>query len=430
MTNRSNLFLASLAYFIAVSFAYSFAVSPTFSTHAYFPLPVNFSPSRAIFLALATSIFVALLNLRKRLLADLFSLIALVFFVVPTAVLAAMDVERSLLWVLFCIVAFLPVHFIPRMIFVKRISTPSFRGNAVRRLMVLTLTGITLIFVFHTINSGALGRINFNIDEIYMHREQQVSALSGGVFAYLSIWVPRIIVPYLLIMAFFKKSALGIFLLSFLTLYFFGIMNDRQIVFIPALATLFYLFLKSKLEIYSFLLGSSVVIMVISLLAYSEVVPEQVAAIGLRRTFFVPAAASFLWYEYFSVNEFVLWSDRFSPFVGVTQYSGQSLPRIMGFAIRDDREWNANAGFVATGYANLGFAGIIVYSVLLGIVLKVYVFFGRQGVPYWLVGGLVANPLRTAWSDTDILTALTSHGLLLICLIFLFSGETRRGASR
>lgn len=416
--------LSALVVFSAMTFAYTYSVSPMFDNHSFFPLPVNFSASRFLFAAAVFTIFVTSLNLRKHNIIDFVTFIAVAFYLLPVAVLVGSDTHRRFEWLLISVMAIWITYLLPKLRFQSKLRIPL--PSAHTRKVAMALSALTLIvFIGRTFVSGSLQVINFDFGAIYDFRREQAEIIGDGIFAYLSVWIPRIVVPLFLIMALIRRRYVLVSILIAIQVYFFAITSARQILFIPILTALVFLFFTSKYSYRSLFIWLAVIVSVISIISaqFSEL--NDLSSLTLRRAFFVPAAASFVWYDFFSINSFVMWSDRIFSSLFDTQYNDARLPFMIGFDIRPDREWSANAGLVATGYANLGVLGVIIYAVILSIVIRIFASLNRLGVPLWLTAGLIANPIRTTWADADLLTALLTHGLIVVSVLLYLTGRTK-----
>jgi hypothetical protein len=86
---------------------------------------------------------------------------------------------------------------------------------------------------------------------------------------------------------------------------------------------------------------------------------------------------------------------------------------------------SANTGVVGNGYANAGLFGVFAYSSIVGIFVSILNSFGRR-IGHTFVTAASVYMIFLLMTTTDLITAILSHGLLL--LIFMLSiigpGET------
>ena len=117
----------------------------------------------------------------------------------------------------------------------------------------------------------------------------------------------------------------------------------------------------------------------------------------IRRAFFVPAGVTYEWFEFFSVNSHVYWSDRvLSSFI---QYPyNQSIPKTVGEYMYSP-DLAANSGFIGSGFAHGGLIGVAIYALLLDFIIRIFNQLSRDGVPIWFSLAITAGPIRTSLLD-------------------------------
>ena len=276
-------------------------------------------------------------------------------------------------------------------------------------------------YVALIIQAGALSLTNLSLQDIYLYRRDQQELIGGGIAGYLSVWVPKIFNPLLMIVFFYQRNRSLLIATLALQIFFFATTSNREIIFIPALVIASFLFFKHEVRY-----DTSMIVIAggfIFLTILGPYIEEwyDINNILLRRAFFVPVSATFIWFDYFSYHGFVSWSDRILSSILPTAYTGYSIPYLIGDAIARGRDVSANTGLVATGYANFGLVGVLVYAAILAGVLALLQKLADGGVPLWIIASLLANPIRSAWSDSDLFTAISSHGIAIaIVLLFLF----------
>ena len=148
----------------------------------------------------------------------------------------------------------------------------------------------------------------------------------------------------------------------------------------------------------------------------------MIPSMFIRRVFFVPAQLSFDYFEFFNKNELVLWSN--SILSNVKNYPYQlSIPKLIG-------EYNgsgssANNGFISSGFSHWGYYGVIFYSLLFGLILRILDYASYYGLPIWFVLAMTITPLRDALISSDLFTTLLTHGLLVALFLLLLSIEKK-----
>jgi hypothetical protein len=100
------------------------------------------------------------------------------------------------------------------------------------------------------------------------------------------------------------------------------------------------------------------------------------------------------------------------------------VPQLIGGYLRMEDCW-ANAGFFADAYANFGAAGVIGFSLALGLVLRVLDGLA-DALPAAVACALVAMPAFSL-TNSGLLTTMLTHGLLLAMVFLWLLGGTLRG---
>ena len=288
------------------------------------------------------------------------------------------------------------------------------------RLLILFI----LIFISWTVVSGAINHISFNLDKIYELRTKMSEYLNVGFMAYFNSWSLKIFTPLVFVISLHKKNTVMIFVTLILHLYYFGITQHRIFIFSPILVYMIWIMYIKKFSLIKLVFYASFGL-ASGLVATFLFGWEDFSAIVIRRPFFVPAAATYRWIDFFSEVEKVYWTDHFFSGLFFSNYNGLHLPFYLGESFAPGKGAGFNTGLVGAGYAQAGVSGVILYSIIIGLVLKVINGLVKQGIPIGLIAAVLAIPIRIAWSDSDIFAALLTHGILVAILLFWLIGKTR-----
>ena len=237
-----------------------------------------------------------------------------------------------------------------------------------------------------------------------------------GWLAYLNLWVYKVFTIYLVVLCLESKNYVGLLLVLLIQTFFSAVTNHKLVFFLPFLAIGFWYFLRRTKQLYPLALAAALLVTA-SLIAFVVWDVDLVAAMMIRRLFYVPSGLTFEWFDYFSSHPHVWWSDSvLSSFVR-TEYTGERIPFVIGDHLLFGVELAANNGLASAGFAQAGLLGIALYSVILGVVLNLFDHLSATGVPLTIAVVLAIGPLRTALADADLLTALVSHGVLAALLV-------------
>jgi hypothetical protein len=349
--------------------------------------------------------------------SNIFQLMACLFVVAPLTSQFGLDSDRPMEPVLATIAAFFVAKLVSELHLFNSSKRPGMSQG--RYLATVTAIGGIVYLVVWSVVSGAIANFNLQPELVYEFRDKSSSLLDLGVLAYLNLWIFNTFTIYLVCVSLEKKHYYLLVPLLALQTYFGGVTNHKGVVFMPLLAIGFWYFLARTKKLYPLPLALALLILV-SIGVFYIWDDGLLAGIVVRRTFYVPSGLTFAWFDFFDHQPFVFWSDSvLARFVDTKYSGGAKIPFVVGDYLFPNNELAANNGMVSAGYAHAGYAGILLYSVILGIILNGINHMARTGVPLWMATALTIVPLRGAISDTDLPTAILSHGIM-ISMIFLW----------
>lgn len=335
-----------------------------------------------------------------------------VMLVIPVFTVYAMK-NRSDVFVIMLVVCFLIqcllINSSPQAKDIIRIR----HGQIMLHVLLLSITVVTYGILLMK------NRISFDVLDfsaaIYDIRENVNYGIS--LIRYTSVWQFRVINPYYMVYGLKKKNFKIVFLFCMLQVVIYLILARKEILFGPFLILGIYV-IKKYFDFRSiFLIGLSgltfVCYAVLKITSWK--LPFAIVPI---RLLFDPALIDFMFYEQFSTNlPKLLYSESHLGQLFGIEYpydkpSGWVVNNIYFPAI----EAEANTGYLSYSYANAGFLGMLLVSILLVLILKlldketenkVFAFaFCAYSFSILVNGGL--------------LTTLLTGGILLIIIVLLF----------
>ena len=182
----------------------------------------------------------------------------------------------------------------------------------------------------------------------------------------------RAICPILLIVSLAKHRYNAVVLYCFIQIIMYMLVPNKEIVFSLLLCLLAYYFLKRDLfyKGMTIVLCISLFISAISALGFNFL---DFAAIVPNRLMAYPAQNEFEHFAFFSQNELLYYSESsLGKLLGLHYpYGEYSSGQIVGFFFHQTQT-NSNVGFWGYGYDDFGFIGVILASVLVSLVLKLF----------------------------------------------------------
>lgn len=278
-----------------------------------------------------------------------------------------------------------------------------------------------LLLVFWYFYSGAFNYFNLNILKIYEYRDASADLANVGFFSYFNGWVHNVFSIFLMCALLLKRKYLLLWGVFAIQVFFFGVSAHKSVLVYPVMVFGLWFYFNRTRAMSVIPLGFLIV--VVSCLGLYLVFDYVIAgSIFIRRVFFVPAKLALDYFDFFSVNDFVWWSN--SVFEGVLSYPYDlSVPRVIGQY--NGSESAANNGFISSGYAHAGVLGVAVYSVVLAYFLKILdSAVLNSDVPIRFALCVTLVPLWSALISSDLFTTMLTHGLVLsFVMIMLFRGS-------
>ncbi len=408
LVERSKFIAALFIFRAALDICYVYYMVPAFSDHNLTPMIIDFNFTRYIF----SYFFVFLAGLfcpfDKKNFSGIAFLFFLIFSLIPTTTMVGYNQALSLYAVVLVLVALLTTYLTATMSF-SNIKLPIVENG---QKVVWTISILFIgSFIVWSVASGAIATISFNLDDIYLFR-QQTHDLEGAWIAYTNLWAQKIFNPLLFAIALGRKNILLIALTIAMQFYFFGISHHRVHMFVPILVYAVYILYQKNLSLSQLCVLFSVAILVLLALAlrYNW---DDIAAIIIRRAFFVSPAVTFEWIDYFHSRPKIYFSDNLLASLSKTEYTGVNIPHLIGDYMLPGKRLAFNTGLIGSGYAQMGFWGVMFYASVLGFVIKFVNLLVYRGLSIYIVAAVLAFPVRTAWVDSDLFTALLSHGILI-----------------
>ena len=287
--------------------------------------------------------------------------------------------------------------------------------------LVLGALGVSFWFVW----SGGMGFFNLDLTAVYDFRRDVGAVVNQGVMGYVNTWSYKVFGPALLAIALWRRHFWLAGLVFILHVYWFGVSSHKSVLFYPFLVLFLWVWFRrtSALSVVPFAMAGVVVAV---LLVYLVTDYGFLASMFIRRVFFVIADNTFYYYEFFSSNQLVYWSNSvLSRFV---EYPYDLNPaRVIG----DSRgtEAHVNNTFLSTGYMHAGVLGIVLYGILAGFIFRLVDSVSASGVPIWVAIAVLIVPSRSLLLSADLPTALLTHGIAVGVLMLLLL-RSRNGSRR
>lgn len=293
--------------------------------------------------------------------------------------------------------------------------------NITKYLMVATI----LILIILTSIYGIATNIAFDMASVYSLRASQSFP---GILGYLINWLPYSIVPCLLCITLYKKNYIGSVLSILCQTYLYLLTGSKTTFFSIGLILFSYWLVKCKKNFVLWWCIALTVLNIVTPIIYNKFGQLMPLAIFPVRLLTLPADISNLHFEFFSNHSKLLFSENF-----IGRIFGIKSPyNMLASFIIGGTNSNANTGYLGDAFDNAGIPLMLIYSVILGLILryidKIYHTVKEvsgEGILPVFVGILTYNMIYL--NDGSLTAVLITGGLLIniFVLMQMFKMEHR-----
>lgn len=314
---------------------------------------------------------------------------------------------------------------------VRRIKLPRPKPFPSGSRLVVAFAVITVLVALAVIVSrGGLQYFNLDLTKVYEFRSEVSETVLLGSVAYLGTWTFKVLNPALIAFAVWQRRyfAMGFFI--GLQVLFFATSSHKAVLFYVPLIIGGMILFRLRKPIHAVVAGVTFVVAMAGSLTYltGDMMP---ASLLIRRVFFVPAHLNFAYHDFFSRNQFVfLTNTKLGNMLRMDYPYDLPPPRLVSLFLQGHENTWMNTGFLATSYMHAGYFGMIIFSIVVGLLLALVDAVSRGRLPTWLASVIVLVPFNTLYTSADLPTALMTHGLALAVLLLWLLGSSPSSKSR
>ncbi len=211
-----------------------------------------------------------------------------------------------------------------------------------------------------------------------------------------------------------------IYLLAFIT-----IGSKAALFFPPALFTALFLLKSAPKHFMHVLLACLSLLNIVAVFEVQWLGTYVVSGMLVRRELTVPGAITVGYYDFFSSNPKYFYSDSVLRWFADSPYA-VSKSFLIGRYATGNPETNANANLWASGYADAGFAGMLVATYITSLIARI--LNGMKGQLGIAIPVLAALAIGFKLSQSPIERALVGHGgLALLGFLYLLQSGNLAG---
>lgn len=289
---------------------------------------------------------------------------------------------------------------------------------------------IVVSCLFHLALTQAADQFVLGFENMYARRAEVTALVDGGLWGYALSWLQKICAIYLLVVGLHRRKIWLAVLALLILLFLFGILAQKSILF-AAMVALAILAAWRIVETGSALALVLIAIFLIALTVgyFAFGTTDLYLSIFTRRLFFVPARLDFVYFHFFSNKAPLYFSNGFMRSLLTYPFEKNYTLLIGEFARIGGEGTAANNGFLATGYMQLGWAGTVIYPVIVAALCWLAEVLSKGG-SLKHVAAVCFYPFAALFTSADLPTSILTHGIgLLLCLLWLDSWGLRAHGS-
>ncbi len=405
-TSRTFIFELFLIIVIKFLFEYSYVefVVPVFG---YAGFIYEFSPNKYIFGWFIYILGYILLLRKKEIYIFEVYLLLFLLYVLPNTVYYGLSNQETNYYLAIVLPFFIIVYATVNRRFLKYKSLK----NGKIKIILISFALVLLVLLHYFFSTG--GRFVLNFSQVYDFRSEFEQISSGGLFGYLNNWVMKIFTALIFAWAISIKKMNMILLSFFFILLLFMLSGHKSALTSIFLVLFFYYLFKVKNRnlfiIFTFL---SLMSGIVFITLYFDSI--MLGSMMIRRSFFIPAYLNFTYFEFFSQNDFILWSNSIFKYFIDYPYNLSATHVIGNYLGKPDM--GANTGFAASGFMHAGYFGVVIYTSI-GIMIMNLINQLAMKTNKYIVLSIIFFPINTFFISSDLFTTLLTHGLIIAIIV-------------
>jgi len=297
------------------------------------------------------------------------------------------------------------------------------RDRITNRTLNALFFGICILYIIHKIGYNGLDfSLSLASEDVYGTRadyQVYLQEISGTLFAYalaLVRYLVSAIVAFYIVSALSRRKWSAVVCLVITVLSMYSVAMQKSILFVPLLAVIIYLCGKLKiLRNFDRVFVLGIILLLMGCVAEHLILgSDRIYTLFVRREMYYPAWLNHLYYDFFSENPKVMWTQNVFLMQNLLEpvYDISPLDLISN-AYFGGQIPSPNTGLFAEAYMHFGFAGILLYPLGLTAVFCVLSLIYREYGPAFSI----VMMLKLALSLTNVSIVRTDS----VISIFFFA---------
>jgi hypothetical protein len=249
--------------------------------------------------------------------------------------------------------------------------------------------------------------------EVYDVRYDFIDRVEGmpGYVSYLWAWQGQVFNPFLIAYGVARRTWLPAAVGALGQIYLYGSSGEKSQLFAIALIIGVYLLVTIGREVFGVLAAAGAcLLMCVSIVLDVLIGTQWFMGLFIQRLTVTPGLLTGAYFDYFSDHvKAMLGYSVLGPIVDYPY--GTTIPYIMGRAFFESPQTVANANIWADGFANFGFTGIVLASLIGGGVIWAFNALSRS--ERFVLAALLGATAAMVWTNISVFTSMVTHGIPL-----------------
>ncbi len=251
-------------------------------------------------------------------------------------------------------------------------------------------------------------RLHFSLSDVYTLRMEERSLNLPTFLKYLLPAAGNIL-PFFLVYYLYKKENKIAIAIAIIIIFNYSIGGHKSVIFLLFLCFLGYWLYNERRVIY-FSWGLSIITL-LSLIQIRIFDSLSIAAVLIRRVFFLPSLLNYHYYDFFTKNEPDYFRQGILRWFGFSSPYEAPIPKIIGYTFYDNVDTNANNGLFSDAYYNLNALGVFIFPVILIVIFKLFDTCAKGlDSKLWIMPIIVALTFKSSSFSSVLLT----NGVILV----------------
>lgn len=260
--------------------------------------------------------------------------------------------------------------------------------------------------------------LTFSSLDVYSVRQNMIVS-SHVLIRYVLSWYPSFFLGMIMCLLFLSQRKIIMYFCILLGFYNFSISGHKIYAFLPIVMWILLLMIKKDKGISLIRMIFLYIVSMLGLVLLSFFLESNIYMGIVDRVASVNGDLLAKYYNFFSNHPKAFWGYSFLK--NIVDYPYWDWPgKIIGYYEYNSSYMNANANYIADGYANAGLFGVLFYSAFISIFTKIIDGFN----PIFIVSGLFSVIFVVLISSISPLTVMLTNGFVWFPL-FLFLGLGR-----